>query len=270
MLGKLIKHEIRASGKMLFILYPAIIILSIINKALFYFGEQTSSNMIVIPTILSTVLYICLIAAVFVMTLVIMIIRFHKNLLGEEGYLMFALPVKTHDLILSKLIVTVMWFLVAWIVAIGSVLILIPDYSFMKDLPEFIDYISMNFQNNFGISFGAYFALIISIGFVGLIYFILNIYTSISIGHLAYKNRILVSFGAYIGLSIIVQSISMIYLSFTSKDFFSYSFSMYENSPQEIFPVVDSFIFSLIASVILSVIYFFITKFILSKKLNIE
>lgn len=266
MLGKLIKYEIRASGKMLFILYPAIIVLAIINKLLFYFGEDSPSNIIAIPTILSTMLYVCLIGAVFLITLIIMIIRFHKNLLGEEGYLMFTLPVKTHNLILSKLIVTAIWFIVAWVVSIGSVLILIPDYSFMSDFPQIWDSMTRGFQDIFDVSLGGYLALFIPLCFVCLTTFILTIYTAISIGHLANKNRILASFGAYIVISIVVQSITMIYLSIAGQDLLSVMLSPNTSS----FPVMNTMLFDIILATCLSVIYFFITRYILSKKLNIE
>lgn len=44
-------------------------------------------------------------------TIVLMVLRFYRNLMTDEGYLMFTLPVSTTELIFSKLIVSVVWFL---------------------------------------------------------------------------------------------------------------------------------------------------------------
>ena len=59
---------------------------------------------------MSFVFSLALIAAV-VTTVVLMILRFYRNLMTDEGYLMFTLPVSTTELICSKLIVSVVWFL---------------------------------------------------------------------------------------------------------------------------------------------------------------
>mgnify|MGYP006988889638 CR=1 FL=1 len=51
------------------------------------------------------------IVAAVVMTVVLMVSRFYRNLLRNEGYLMFTLPVSAHALVWSKLIVSLVWFL---------------------------------------------------------------------------------------------------------------------------------------------------------------
>ncbi len=53
---------------------------------------------------MSFVFSLALIAAV-VTTIVLMILRFYRNLMTDEGYLMFTLPVSTTELICSQLIV---------------------------------------------------------------------------------------------------------------------------------------------------------------------
>ena len=55
-----------------------------------------------VPHIISIALVSMLIAAAFVITLILTIQRFYKNLLTDEGYLMFTLPVSTGRLIWSQ------------------------------------------------------------------------------------------------------------------------------------------------------------------------
>ena len=52
-------------------------------------------------------LYMGVMMAAFVVTAVILIQRFYKNLLGSEGYLMFTLPVTVTQHLLSKTIIAV-------------------------------------------------------------------------------------------------------------------------------------------------------------------
>ena len=56
-----------------------------------------------------------------VMSLVVMIQRFYKNVLGDEGYLTLTLPVNVHEILWSKLIVSFVWFLATGLIAIASV-----------------------------------------------------------------------------------------------------------------------------------------------------
>ncbi len=44
------------------------------------------------------------------------VLRFHKNLYSNEGYLMFTLPVKPQMLLASKTIVAFSWIIISFIV----------------------------------------------------------------------------------------------------------------------------------------------------------
>ncbi len=46
------------------------------------------------------------IVGVSVMSVVLMVNRFRSNLLSDEGYVMFSLPVSVHELVWSKIIVS--------------------------------------------------------------------------------------------------------------------------------------------------------------------
>ena len=64
-------------------------------------------NIKTILSVISMVGYVVLIISISAITLIIMVQRFYKNLLGDEGYLMFTLPVKTWQNVLNKLIFAV-------------------------------------------------------------------------------------------------------------------------------------------------------------------
>ena len=112
MLGKLLKHEFRATGRIMLPLMGALLALALMAN-LSIRGMTSSLSDIPALRILFILILIFFgmgIVAVGVMALVVMVSRFYRNLLKSEGYLMFTLPVSVHELIWSKLIVSLVWF----------------------------------------------------------------------------------------------------------------------------------------------------------------
>ncbi len=90
MLGKLIKYEIKATARTFLPLFAALLISAGIYKLISALSAKAPQA----PEIISLILYNIILVGVFVMTFVVMVQRFYKNLLSDEGYLMFTLPVK--------------------------------------------------------------------------------------------------------------------------------------------------------------------------------
>ena len=89
-------------------------IFALINRLLLYSGwldSKAVANAWQIAGILSMIIYGFLFFGIMVVSLVVVIQRFYKSLLGDEGYLMFTLPVETWKLVMSKLLVAIFWIL---------------------------------------------------------------------------------------------------------------------------------------------------------------
>lgn len=111
MLGKLLKQDFRATARIMLPLYAAVPVLGLFTNLITRLCENQNGFLIrTIGALVSFVFSLSLIAAV-VTTVVLMILRFYRNLMTDEGYLMFTLPVSTTELIFSKLIVSIVWFL---------------------------------------------------------------------------------------------------------------------------------------------------------------
>lgn len=111
MLGKLLKQDFRATARIMLPLYVAVPVLGLFTGLITRLCEnQVNFWANAFSALVSLVFSLALIAAV-VTTVVLMILRFYRNLMTDEGYLMFTLPVSTTELIFSKLIVSVAWFL---------------------------------------------------------------------------------------------------------------------------------------------------------------
>ncbi|MFR5640554.1 MAG: hypothetical protein ACLUDF_05780 [Butyricicoccus sp.] len=96
---KLLKYEWKACARTCLPLYGVLILMSLISRMLYVIPKNASLDFM-LPAI-GSMLYMGVMMAAFVVTAVILIQRFYKNLLGSEGYLMFTLPVTVTQHLLS-------------------------------------------------------------------------------------------------------------------------------------------------------------------------
>ena len=116
MLGKLLKYECKATARVFLPLYGVLLVLAAINRV---FTSIQSENM-AIPQVVTTTLLFGFIVAICVISFIVILQRFYKNLLGEEGYLMHTLPAPTWQHIFSKLLVAMMWNILTILVVLAS------------------------------------------------------------------------------------------------------------------------------------------------------
>lgn len=261
MLRKLIKHELYATGKTLLPLYGITILISLLNRILSNV-QSFKGPLKLIQAFANVAFGISIVATLFV-TFVIIILRFYKNLMTDEGYLMFTLPAKPIQLINSKFIVSLLWFVISVVIAVSALLILFIT-------PERMNFISTTWRNIISVlksSFGDNYILLI-IEFILMIILIviqqiLLIYVSIAVGNLFTGHRVLGSFASYFGITTVVQIVLTLLMLIWVKIMGS-SIEELDAMPQKIFP------FSIIVMLILSTLYYFGTNYIFSKKLNLE
>ena len=108
MLSKLIRYEWKAVARVCIPMYGGLILAAMLTHFLLGNLERFSSTLYDIITMAMSTLCFGLFMAAFVLTLIIQIQRFSKNLLGDEGYLMFTLPASVSQHITAKLVVAVL------------------------------------------------------------------------------------------------------------------------------------------------------------------
>ena len=261
MLSKLIKHEFKATARMLLPLYLVLAVLTIVERVAISLNLKGTLGVI---TGFATLFYILSIVAITVVSFVIIILRFYKNLMTDEGYLMFTLPVSPSQLINSKLLVSFVWNIVCFVMIILSLL-----GAFMtKDVSHMLN---LGFQEviaEIKLDLGVFNTTLLLIEFIvivilGLISNILIIYVSIAVGQLFNGHKILGSFASYIGISTVLQilyTIGVIILGVVFKKSFDELYAL----PQIVFPVSIGF------TVITTILFYFGTNIIFKKKLNLE
>ncbi len=111
MFGKLLKHDFFATGRFMGVVYAVFAIVAVyLVSSVHFSGSELDS----IGEMLSYIV-LCLIAFVnFILTAVVVMSNFQKTLYGEQGYLTFTLPVKSSSVLLSKTIVSIFWYLAAF------------------------------------------------------------------------------------------------------------------------------------------------------------
>lgn len=265
MLGKLIKYEFKATGRVILPLFGALLLVAIVSRLFI-------SLQFKVPSSIGVAIAVILMISVFVIVFVITLTRFYKNLLREEGYLMLTLPVSADSLIWSKLLVAAVWNVLSLLVAAIAVGIMamtqIPWGDIISGFRELLQQLQ-----NYGVPQAQLTILIVEfiLGcIISLFSGIIVFYACMASSLLVNKHRVLFSFGAYIALSIVGQIVTSIVMllvmpkavTLSEKDITS--FTDFYNLMNPI--MLLSFGLALLAGVAL---YLF-TRYMLRRRLNLE
>ena len=250
MLGKLIKYEFKACGRVFFPIYLVILILSIINRIYSQYGfiQSLKNNLSQKGSLLGvqgilTVVLLALFVSLFVITIIFTIQRFKKSLLEDEGYLIFTLPVSSRNIILSKYIVSLIFVI-----------------------------LSINMINS---DKGILTAILVLILGLIIVYtnFVLSVYLSISVGQIPKFNKHRSGIGviAFFLINIIIGYVR----SFINNIIPQNVWDGVENSlssilDNSIFTMNKYYWFMIITDIAIIGLLFYGINFILSKKLNLE
>ena len=269
MLTKLIKYEFKSTSRIMWFLYGALIVVGgllgltlRVNSDIFnpyYSYSETSNTVFSILFGSLTLIYILMLQAVVIMTAIMIITRFNKNLLGDEGYLMHVLPVKTHQLITSKIVIAMLWGVIAAVSAFFSIILLSITSGFMGflfeeySLTEILDWI----VHGFTLDTFLFIVMLILVSITS----ILEFYFAMAVGNLANKNKFLYAVLTYIGIQVILSILTTI-LAFNSGGSLV-EVLIYEDTMQ------PYLINTIIQSLVLGSGLFYGTNYILKNKLNL-
>lgn len=262
MLNKLLKYEIKSTARIFLPLYITLLFFAVINRlfrTMTALENIASFNLKSILSFVSSFAFFALMFGVPVITLVVVVQRFYKNLLGDEGYLMLTLPVRKSAHIINKLLVAMGWTIIGIVLVICSACIYF-NLNIFEFVPEMLTFIRTY------LGYTAYFFIPVLL-ILALACNILQTYAAIALGHLFSKHKLLASFGMYIVLYTAGQILSSIIVLFSLK-------SIFIPLEQNIIPTQTAINFFAIAVMILTAAltaaYFTITDYILKRKLNLE
>lgn len=260
MLSKLIKYEFKNTYKSLLMLFVVVILTSCLSRLL---GIVTKSYMFLktlvgIVNVLNVIFIIGLPIIVFIM----LIARYYRTMVKDEGYLTHTLPVSKNSLVLSKLIVTIIELILSVLVSISSLFVAFDIFNKIKPYAkEFINIINSYSK----LIIPIYFTLL----FIGIIFYILLIYTSISFGQRKKENKGLFSVIYGIVIYNVVQIASLV-IAFIPMLWYP---NFIELMNQEIPPASllnTIFIISIVLNIIICIVLYKLNLRNLENKLNLE
>lgn len=206
MLMKLMKHELRATGR---IMLPMLLLMLAAavggHIAVYRLMEARSSWMNALGGVLLAA-FVCVMIAAVVVGFVLMIRRFYKNLLRDEGYLMMTLPVSVHAHILSKLLVSLVWFVLTALCAALAVWVLV--YSPRLGVRKLLSAAFVNLRAGDTVlagdlmtmaQYGAVFAVLM---LTGLSASCLQLYAAMAAGHSFTRHKGLMSVAAFFAMMV--------------------------------------------------------------------
>lgn len=274
MLKKLFVYEWRDVWKPLGILNLVVILLSLLSyftfseKFMELVGQNEYAAMVMV---LYNLLYFAAIMALGFATTFFMFARFYKNLYTDEGYLMHTLPVTSSQLIWSKAFVAIIWTVIGSVVMIfsmmmymNSIMVSQGDQNIMQALGEFL---ADMFVVEWPAGSVVMLVLCVLIMLVTPVYSILFGYTAISLGQLTKKHKILASVGIYFGLNYAVQIIT----SLATVPFMEFIESMDGMAENEVMTAVNGILaLSLVITIGIACVFYYITNRVMKTKLNLE
>ena len=262
MLGKLMKYDLRSGIRTFSLIWIGLALLGAINGLTIRFvlaGDTQSGLVSFVFGVLPMILLVALYVAMGIFVLVFIIDRFYKGLLGNEGYLMFTLPVTSTAHIASKALTSMIFSVASAIVALLSGVLLMAVLT-----PLNFSDVAQAFQE----AGRTLIAAAVSI---------LQIYTAISIGHLAKKNRGWFALLAYVGISIAFSIIMNGCMSLLQSDAFpnvllNWEFCLDDTGwhVQGVGMMASTIGIGIGLELLKGTGFFFATRAILSKRLNLE
>lgn len=308
MLGRLLKYELRATARLYFPLYLAVLILAALWRISFFgimsrniSGDEYGLHVVLsqadgplgdlLGMVISFILfaYVLMVLGAFVIHFIITLQRFWKNLMGDEGYLMFTLPVSTDALLWSKAISALIWTAATLLVVALSVLILCGHpvvFQIIKDV------ILQNISNASWQRIEVLWirALPPSLWVLTLLAAVANVfsdvfhfYAAMAIGHTVKGHKILASVGAYMAIAAI-EGVASGFLSSALMPVLSRPLSELPMWDYMFLTVEDVALFAdalgdmlsgfmmmiLIATAVFTAAVYLVTRHILTTQLNLE
>lgn len=276
MTGKLIKYEFRSIVKLMGIVWTALPVMALVTG---FFGKVSFGDSDYAHTpffaeiigVTSAFLFGGIFIAMIAVTVLVVLLRFYKGLLRDEGYLMHTLPVKTWQLITAKGVVAVCVTLISMVVAVLSILLLTVFEGGLAAFGEFMGQVFRSYRLT-----PSYIPITLEILALTVLYTMGSIYrayASMAIGQLAKRHKIVLSVAAYLGIGVAGMILLITAGNVLSLDIFDPFISIafgWMDTLSAISAVQTVMIFFIVLAVIQIAVFHIITEQLLRKKLNLE
>ena len=274
MLRKLLKHEFRATGRVMLPLF-----LIVLGTAV---GANLSVRVLLdtpnkVLDILGGLLIVAFAIAIFgvcIMSVVVMVQRFYKNLLQDEGYVMMTLPVSVHQHIWSKLIVSAVWFALTLIVVGLACLIMAADvgviHQIAEGLGQLLGELCRHLTAYYAINGTAIVAEFLVMCFVGCCAMCLQFYAALAIGHSRPNHKMAWSVLWFFLMQFVMQFLGGMGIMLLDESWFHHLLLGWTDNISGMASVHLGMVTVILGEVIYGAVFYILTTWFLKKRLNLE
>lgn len=273
MVRKLIKYDFQSYFRLLFPVQMIILGFALINRVIQFFepavdSSEASETVYTAIFVSTLVLYIISIIVCLIMTVIVGIIRFYQGMYTNEGYLNHTLPVTPTQHIFAKLLTSIIYCLGAFLAVFLSFMVITAGEVNIEVFKAFF-YLNGQYFANYGLNGGLYVLEFILLFCVAIFFIFLKLYCCISVGQLVKRKKILLAFGVYFGIYIVKQIFGTIIVIGVALnlDFLNQIGDWFSSHPEPALHI--ALCGGIVFYALFALIYFLITRHIMSKKLNL-
>ena len=274
MLRKLMKHEFRATGRIMLPLFLILLVTAVGANFSVRGMLDTGSRFLNVLGALLVMAFVIAIMGVCVMSMVVMVQRFYKNLLQDEGYVMMTLPVSVHQHIWSKLIVSAVWFALTLVVVCLACLIMAFDVELVQQIAagfrELFQEIYRNLSTYYAINGTAIVAEFLVLCFVGCCAMCLQFYAALAIGHSFSGHKMAWSVAWYFIIQFAVQFVGGMLVVLLDESWFHHLLLGWTDNISGMAAVHFGMCVLIVGELVYGAVFYLLTTYFLKRRLNLE
>jgi hypothetical protein len=287
MLGKLMKYEWKSIYKVECIILSVVIAFTMVGAALINTpiintlleeADTAHAGLYVISffsLIATAIMYIVVLIGASYGSFIYQGVHFYKSMYSDEGYLSHTLPVSSHELLLSKVIINTIWSLIMGAAVIVSVAVIVfsfahtlgYDPSYQQLMEDIGDTISIVTERGAGVAL--HWIIYVVVAFIlSPMANICALFGALTIGQLSGKRRGLLGIIIYFAITFITniigsmaQTVGAAMLYGGLDDVATVSLHLEQFFSRDI---------KFIITVLVGVILYFVSHYIISEKLNLQ
>ena len=276
MVKKLFKYEWISARRFLVPLSLVVIGLSVIARLMYLFDVESITSepialLLGLSQGLATTFNVLAIGALFLISQIMLVVRFYRNIVGQEGYLTLTLPVTPGTHVLVKTVFSVLVSLWNVILTVCALLLLgigtETENDILLGIAQGFDFLT---ENAGGVNVAFYLLEALLLVVVFFFFQFSLFYACIAVGQQMKKHRVLGALLSYAAWYIFKQILGVV--TIVSVTIFSEPLERFLETILLHFDVWMHIGFAVVIVVYaaLSVAFFLVSRFMLTKKLNLE
>lgn len=266
MLKNLFKYEWKAASRMMLAVHGLVLLVALLTRVFINVMGGLDSGLAIPAMVL--ILGIMAVASAYFFTIIFVGYRFYKSVFTDQGYLTNTLPVTQRQIIIGKGLVGVIWQVLDLVIIVAAILLMFVTKDNYAELGSALRELLHAFSSA-GSASGAWLTLLSLI--LTPFATVLQLYFCVAIGNLFTGHKVLGAIGAFAVTYTVQQVVSLIVLMGTG--FQSVVTDVGEGTSMQIsyLSVIDTtLLISFMISLIGMVVYYMVTQYIMTKKMNLQ